>query len=573
MLKDIVFTGDREITFHKTLWADAELSLARCLSFRHEMEHSKIICDLSVTNKTSVIEFIKESFQKVWNHPSEEAFKNELLARIDEIYGQMYDLFAEHVLSRLGYEEKLYAHQKESLFLGVKKRHNFYALEQGLGKTVIAGSISKMLKFKRTLIICPASLKHNWLKELCGPVSQFNELYFSMLDSNKARTFRAFQERFVICNFDSLEKHMPHILSGPIDHIIIDEATAIKSTSTNRFKRCEQIIKANPNAKVTFLSGTPVRNRINDIFAYLKITGHPLGENYSHFLREYTISSKGRGDQLKITGAKNTDALWRQLSNFMIRKRKEECLDLPDKIYGRLHFNLDDYKEEYDKAVREVLEKSGKSNLNSSVHSINIVTSKAKLKGVIEFAESIIEQGEKVVIFTGYTEIINALEAHFGNSCVMINGSVHSLERSNRVERFMTDESCMVFLGNTIAAGTGLTLTVASNMIFCDFPFSPADLVQAEDRLHRISQKKAVNIYYAMATESIDEHLYQLIAEKAHDAAKVIDNTSGDFGSQNVSEVLISALREKYNIPVKHGEESEVHQGREAAGAEPVIGD
>lgn len=547
-MQDISFTGTYEITMHKLKWADNEIALAKCINFKHSIESSTVVCDLTVTSKTAILEFIKESFQSVWGSPAQANFKAGLLEQIDKRYDTMRMLFDTTFLIKLGYQEKLFIHQKDTLFESFKKQHNFYALEQGLGKTIIAGSLSKMLSIRRTLIICPASLKHNWYKELCGPVTQFNQMYFSILDANRHRTIKAFQERFVICNFDSLEKHMDHILSSDIGHIIIDECVSIKSTSTGRFKMCEKIVKANPNAKVTLLSGTPVRNRVNDIYAYLRITNHALGHNYAHFLREYTISQKGRGNQVRITGAKNTDVLWRQISNFMIRKRKEDCLDLPDKIYGKLHFDLNDYKAEYDKAVKEALEQSGKTSLNSSVHSINIVTSKAKVKGVIEFAESIIDQGEKVVIFTGYTDIIHTLQDHFGDKCVMINGSVHSEERMNRVDRFMTDDTCMVFIGQTLAAGTGLTLTVASNMIFCDFPFSPADLVQAEDRIHRITAKKACNIYYSIAEGSIDEDLYDLICQKAHDASKVIDNHSGDFINQNIQEMLISKLREQTAI-------------------------
>src|SRR3990172_10473628 len=99
-------------------------------------------------------------------------------------------------------------------------------------------------------------------------------MYISLLDANKARTIRAFQERFLICNFESLEKHMKHILSSPVDHIIIDEAVKIKSTSTNNHKMCAKIIEANSNAKVTMLSGFPIRNRVNDLYAYLRIAGH-----------------------------------------------------------------------------------------------------------------------------------------------------------------------------------------------------------------------------------------------------------------------------------------------------------
>lgn len=549
MLKDIYFTSPHEIVMHKTLWADNEIALAKCLNFKYDVNDSNIICDLLTNNYTSVIEFIKESFQRLWNHPTEHRFKEDILSKIEHSFVELRALFDDKYLIKLGYQDKLYTHQKDSLFLGFNKQHNFYALEQGLGKTMIAASLSKLLQIKRTLVICPNSLKHNWYKELTGSISEFNEMYFTILDSNKARTIKAFQERFVIINFDCMDKHMEYLLSMPFGHIIIDEAVAIKSTSTRRFKNCDKVIKSNPTARVSLLSGTPVRNRINDLYAYLKIIGHPLGMNYSHFLREYTISAKGRGNQIRITGAKNTDLLWKQLSNFMIRKKKEDCLDLPPKIYGKLYFELDDYKDEYNKAVKEALENNGKSNLNSCVHSINIVTSKAKIKGVIDFAESIIDQNEKLVIFTGYTEIINILQDHFKEKAVMINGSVNSYERSVRVERFMKDESCMIFLGNTMAAGTGLTLTAASNMIFCDFPFSPSDLVQAEDRIHRIGASKSCNIYYAVANGSIDEDIYSIICDKAYDATKVIDNkTNGDFINQNIQELLISKLRKQYSV-------------------------
>lgn len=572
MLKDIQFTSYYEITMHKTLWAQNELALARCLNFHHNMETQEIVCDLTVTSYVSITEFIKECFQRVWNHPAEAHFKAEVIKNIDDRYAQMQLVFNDSYLPKIPYANKFYLHQSDTLFQSVNKQYNFYALEQGLGKTLIAGSMSRMLGIRRTLIVTPASLKHNWLKELCGPISQFNEMYFTILDANKAKTIKAFQERFVICNFDSLEKHMAHILSLPIGHIIVDEAVAIKSTSTNRYKQVEKIVRANPDAKVTLLSGTPVRNRVNDLFAYLKLVNHPLGSNYAHFLREFTISAKGRGNQIRITGAKNTDVLWRQISNFMIRKRKEDCLDLPDKIYSKLHFELNDYQEEYNKAVKEALESSGKTSLNSSVHSINIITAKAKLKGVIEFAESIVDQGEKVVIYTGYTEIIKALEAHFFDKCVMINGSVDSKKRSELVDKFMKDENCMVFIGQTLAAGTGLTLTAASNMIFCDFPFSPADLVQCEDRIHRIGQKNAANIYFAIASGSIDEHLHQIIADKAHDAARVIDRHTGSvMVNDNIPEILISKLREQFNMPAKD-DQTETEQVQQEKDTEPVIG-
>lgn len=550
MLKDIYFSKEYEITMHKQLFAENELSLARCLSFFVDIEKMDIVCDLTFTSKIAILEFIKEAFPRIMNNPEEIQFKEKLLGEIENAYSKMYKLFEEKILPKLGYQDKLYEHQKEALFFSLKKQYNFLAYEQGLGKSNIAGSISKMLSFKRTLIICPASLKWTWMKDLCGKITGFNQLYFTILDSSKSRTIKAFQERFVICNFDSLEKHMNYILSQPLQHIIIDECTAIKSVQTLRYKKCEAIIKANREAKISLLSGTPIRNRSVDIFAYLKIVSHPLGGNYAAFLREYAISSKGRGAYMKITGSKNENKLWRNLSNFMIRKRKEDCLDLPPKIYSKLHYTLNDYKSEYEKAVLDALEKSGKTHLNSCIHTLNKILSKAKLNGIIEFVESIIEQGNKIVIFSTYTEIILTLQSYFLKKCVMVDGSVHPEDRSKNVTKFMTDENCVVFIGQTVAAGTGLTLTSASNIIFCDLPFSPSDLVQCEDRCHRIGTKKVVNIYYPICKDSIDERIYQLICDKAHDASKIIDNKISDIiQNESLTEILISDLRKQYNVP------------------------
>lgn len=546
-MKDIWFSSETEISMHKTLFSTNELSLANCIGFTHDVENSIIVADLRKTSKVAIIEFLKETFSRVWTSPSEELFKNSIIEQINNVYKNLYIHFRDNVLCKLGYQDKLYKHQKEALFLCYTKKFNFLAFSMGTGKTLIGMSISKMLNFKRTLVICPANLKFNWKSELTGKISNFNELYISLLDASSARTIRAFQERFVICNFESLEKHMKHLLSSKIDHIIIDEAVKIKNLKTHNYRSCAKIIEANPDCKVTLMSGFPIRNRVSDLFAYLKLTKHPLGHNYAAFLREYIVMSNGRFK--KAIGAKNTDLLYQQLSNFMLRKKKEDCLDLPRKIYTKLQFTLDDYKAEYDKVVKETLEKTNRSSLNSCVHTLNIITSKAKLKGIKEFVDNLVDQGEKVIVFTNYTEIIESLAEHFGDKCVMVNGSVNSTERNKRVERFINDDGCMIFCGNIIASGMGITLVNSSNTVFCDFPFSPADLIQAEDRNHRIGQTKAVNYYYCTAVDSIDEYLYDLVAGKAHDASRIIDGKGEEMHPLgNVSEELINKLREKYKI-------------------------
>lgn len=548
MLKDIDISIPNKVIMQKRLWSDQELALAKCFWFDIDIEKFTITADLTMTTRTSIVEFLNVAFSRIMTHPSEEHFKQQVLSKIDNDIHAMRQEFDNTMLKNLGYEKKLYSHQVEALFEMRNKKSNLLAFDMGTGKTKTAASISKMFKLRRTLIICPSIVKWNWFNDLTDDITGFNQMYFTILDSSARKTMKAFQERFVIVNLESAIKNMEHILSLPIDHIIIDECHQIKNFSTKKFKIVKHIMDKNPYARITLLSGTPIKNRVNDMFAYLKLTGHPLGENYTKFLREYTISQKGRGGD-KITGAKNTNDLWVKMSNFMLRKRLDDCVDLPDKIYNRIYFELEDYQKEYDEAVYEALENSGKTQLSSSVHTINIVTAKSKLNGIIELAENILENGEKVTIFSSYKDSLRILEQHFKDKCVLIDGSVPSHERGVLVEKFKNDDECCVFLGNMAAAGVGINLVSSSNMILTNFPLTPSELYQTIARLHRIGQTKKVNIWYTICKGTIDENLFRLIAQKAMDASAVVDNITVDTEYSNIQDILFKELREKYNMP------------------------
>jgi SNF2 family DNA or RNA helicase len=273
----------------------------------------------------------------------------------------------------------------------------------------------------------------------------------------------------------------------------------------------------------------------------MKIVGHELGKNYKKFLDEYTIKTVGRFS--KITGGKNLQDLYVKLSNFMVRKTKAECLDLPEKIYLSYKYQLDDYRDEYDRVVNELNTQKEHAALSGSLHSLNIITARAKIKGVIELAEEIIEQGRKVVIFSGYKVPLKLLEDHFGSRSVTVDGSIDAFTRDKNIQRFWNDESCEVFLANMQAGGVGINLTCASDVIFTNFPFTPPELWQAEDRLHRIGQGNSVNVHYTVCEDSIDEYIYDIILDKAKDIHALVDQgRQVSVSDGNITELLISKL-------------------------------
>jgi SWI/SNF-related matrix-associated actin-dependent regulator of chromatin subfamily A-like protein 1 len=580
MLKDIIWTGPWELTMHKTLWSAQELALAKCMALPYNEDDSTIIARIETTTKIALIEFLNISFVRVMTHPSEESFRNELLQTIDQKYQKIFDGFIKKILPELGYQDLLWQHQKQGLCDTYFKQVNLLAWEMRTGKTNTAISISKLHKVRRTIIIVPNVAKWTWFFDLTNTdpkkgrvITQFHELYFSILDSNKSKTVKAFEERFIIINFEAIEKHLAHILSLPIGHIIIDEAHYIKNFNSARYKNVAKVVDANPTAKITMLTGTPIANRVNDLFAYLKLGKHPLAANYALFLRDFSQSSQGRGNEIKITGVKNANDLWMKLSNFMLRKRQADCFDIPPKNFSQVWFELDDYKEEYDIAVRELLERDGKSNLDSCIHSINIVVAKSKIKGIIEQAEMIISEGKKVCIYSSYKEPLAMLMEHFGKRCVKVDGSVtDASEKQRRRDEFTRNEEVVVFLGNMQAAGIAIDLSISNDMMFTNFPLSPGHISQSMERLTNGNKQEIVNIWYMMCRDSIDEHLFSLVAEKTADANAVIDNKQTSMEYVNVQEVLIKRLREQYNIPIKNGE-TEINQGSQTADREPALSD
>lgn len=553
--------NDDSVVFHKKLWHESEVLLGRCFNFDVDIDTGTIEAKINQTSKRSMFEFIKLAFRNFSESPLEEERRKNFYEQLSQKYLTYNTIVNDEINKKLPYADKLYDHQRDTLKESFWKKFNFYALQMGLGKTITSASLSRLWQSKRTVIMCPAAVKFNWFSDLKS--FGFNELYFSIMDSRKSRNIRAFNERFVILNYDIINNFSKELLSAPIDHFIFDEAHALKNHNTQRYKNLAKIVAANPNAKITFLSGSPIKNRVNDVFAYLKLIGHELGSSYKKFIDEYTISTTGsRGTQIK--GGRNLQDLQIKMSNFMIRKTKDECLNLPDKIFLQYKYEMADYRAEYDKVIEEMSQQKSISSLTGNLHSLNIITSKAKIPGVIEIAENIIDEDRKVVIFGGYTDPIETLAKHFGKSCVVVTGSVDSFTRNQHVERFHNDPECKVFIANMIAGGVGINLTNASDVIFINFPFSHADLYQATDRLHRIGQKSSVNVHYTFCEDSVDEYIYEIVVDKEKDANALLDNGKEVLVRDNITQILISKLLNKnVDIEIPVSEVSEQAEAKE----------
>lgn len=542
----------------KNGWSPDEMETALCLGF--VTEGNKVVADLRMTSKQALFDWLNYAFFQFMKLDQYKARRNVLFSDIKIVYKLIRENFMSVYYSKLGYKKPLREHQVEGISLMVFRKSNLLAYEPGLGKTLTSASLSKMLGIQRTIVITPTLIKWNWYRDMCEEWG-YNPLYWTILDANKSKTMKAFRERFVVCNYEIVTKHFAHLTKEPVQHIILDECHYIKNTQTGtRYKPIERLIKYFPNARISFLSGTPVTNRVNDLFAYLKLAGHPLGENRSAFMKRYAISTVTRGRE-KVTGAKNLDELKLRIANFMIRKKAEECLDLPDLILRNYFFPMDDYKEEYDAVLAEMYnakqgyeeaDEQGKREktmaIRANIHTLNRLTAMSKVPHVIKLIDNLWEQGRKCIVFSSYTKPLELLEEHYKRKCVRIDGSVSSHDRDRLIQIFKNDERVHLFLGNVKAAGVGVNLVNANDVIFMNFPFTPDDLEQPYKRAHRIGQKNTVNVYFTICEDSIDEQIQSIVIDKSRDINLLVDG-EGKAGVVNYSQIptlLFNSLIEKY---------------------------
>jgi SNF2 family DNA or RNA helicase len=153
------------------------------------------------------------------------------------------------------------------------------------------------------------------------------------------------------------------------------------------------------------------------------------------------------------------------------------------------------------------------------------VSESAKLDRLKELVSDIIANGEKVVIFSNWKDIVDIIQSELlGYNPAIITGEVNTEQRSVEVDRFQTDKNCKVLIGTIGAAGTGITLTAASNVIFFDIPWTCGIFEQAVDRCHRIGQNKTVNIYELITKNTIDERVHDIVRQKGELSDRIVDS-------------------------------------------------
>ena len=574
-----------KVVFQK-MFNESEIHAASCMGFTTNDKRDTVVAKIDTTAKEAMMGFLKLCDKGLMESPMQSVQRGKLFSDLKLAYKESYDTFVRDFDPENLYKDvnrKLYKHQVETLWAYQKKRINLCSFEQGLGKTIFAASISKMFKVPRTIVIGPSLVKWNWVKDLSDEWG-FNSMFFTVLDSKKCM-YSIMHERFVILNYEMVTKFWKHLTSSDCGHIIIDESHYVKNHKSGRAKGVQKLIKHFPKARVTLLTGTPVTNRVTDLFSYLKMAQHPLGSNFANFKERYALGKQ------KVIGVKNPEDLTMRISNFIVRKKTKECIDLPELRINKYYFDMDDASvTDYNKMMDDLYEveeafqsitdrlkqaKEGvihlsineKKDMNaelrslrmkkkSSIHTMNRLCANAKIPNIIKLIDDLNEKGEKVIVFSGYTEPMHTLKDHYGDAAVLIDGSVSSFKRQAAIEQFKKDPNVKVFIGQFIAGGIGINLVNSSKTIFTNFPFTPDLIEQPMKRSHRGGQTKDVDIFFTMIKDSIDEQIYRIIRSKGDDINQIIDHDKEDkmeYGSleSRLFNDLFSSYRKSKGIAEK----------------------
>jgi SWI/SNF-related matrix-associated actin-dependent regulator 1 of chromatin subfamily A len=429
-----------------------------------------------------------------------------------------------------------FTHQKEAIEKLVANEKYILADDMGLGKTTSAIISSIVKDFKKILIICPASLKINWKRE----IQNYSDSEVSLVEGKKWSS-----SKFIIINYDILKNFhsIPNkkddevesvILNENFDLIIIDEAHYVSNSKAQRTKIVNDICKKTKH--VWLLTGTPMTSRPINYYNILKLVGSRVSTNWRSYVLRYCegrqFRAHGGRKVWNVNGASNLEELRDRTNNKVLRRLKEDVLDLPDKIITPIYLELK--SKDYEREVGEYLDWTNRnSNQSLTVHlskltKIRQILAWDKLEYTCELIDQAIEQEKKVIVFCNFTAPLLELGNRYEKNSVLLYGQMNKEDRQKSVDAFQNDPDTKIFISNIKAGGLGITLTAAEAVIMNDLSFVPSDHSQAEDRAFRIGQKKNVSCFYPLFDNTIERVIYNILASKK----RVIDTVMGD----NISE-------------------------------------
>jgi len=411
--------------------------------------------------------------------------------------------------------------------------------DMGLGKTTSSIVASLEADAKKVLVVCPASVKINWKRE----IENYSKDRILIVEGRKwGSTFKYYIINYdIIKNFHTTEKKEENddyllIANEKFDLAIVDEAHFLSNSGAKRTKLMNDILEDIP--RVWLLTGTPMTSRPINYFNLLSIINSPVALNWQHYVRRYCKGFQFRtrnpdgspGRKVWSTsGNSNLNELRERTKGLVLRRLKTEIPGLPEKIIIPRFLELKStfYDEELEEFMRISQEEIGKESISITITrlmKVRQVIAYEKVPYTCELIDEFIEQGKKVIVFNNFSMPIDMIQEKYPKNSVTLDGRMNQTKRQASIDRFQTDPKIKIFNAQIVAGGIGINLTAAEGVIMNDLSFVPAHHNQAEDRAYRQGQKNNVLVYYPVFENTIEQIVYNILQAKKD----VIDQVMGD---------------------------------------------
>lgn len=494
----------------------------------------------------------KQAKSKMYFIPKNQVLDDPYFEEIDiDVDFEKYEKIDQFVNTDGTIGRKVLEKQKEGIKFLLTRKGAILADQMGSGKTMQSTIAAIESGAKKILIVCPTSAKINWQREL----NYLQEFDVSIISGSKYKT-----AKFVIINYDILKNF--HTLKGEekdgippnrqlvndkFDLCIIDEAHNLKNHKSIRGAIMRELCVDYHIERVWLLSGTPVANRPMDFYNLLTLIKSPIVKNWKHYVTRYcdgkqisTKTKNGKFRKIWLTdGASNLEELSIKTRNVLLRRLTHEFSDMPEKTVTPLYYNMDksqeaEYNSLWDEYLVERKKQKKKGKIERELVELSLLRKYIAMETIpktIELVDDMISQGNKVVIFTCFTEELLTLSEYYGKNCVVHYGEMNNKDKQASVDRFQKEGGPMVFIGNIISAGVAITLTRSNYMVFNSFDWVPGNIEQAEFRIYRIGQKNNVKIYYNLFNDTIITRMWGTIKYKQ----EIINTILNDYTNNEYS--------------------------------------
>jgi SWI/SNF-related matrix-associated actin-dependent regulator 1 of chromatin subfamily A len=433
----------------------------------------------------------------------------------------------------------------------LSQRRAFLSDEQGLGKTIEALATIEAVGAYPAVVVCPASLKLNWLREL----QRWLPARTAQALSGNGAGERIPAADITVVNYDILAPRLDELHRLAPQALVLDESHYCKNAAAKRTQAAQRLSAEMPReALVLALTGTPVVNRPAELISQLRILGR-----LEDFGSGVKFGERFRGPDAHLR------LHWHLRARCFVRRLKADVLQqLPAKTRAVVPVELDN-EPEYRHAERDLVgwlrsQPLDLRELDAKVaaamraerlvrlNALKVLAARGKLHAALTWIHDFCSSGERLVVFAHHREIQRAVLEHFPAALHILGSDSHAA-RDAALQAFQGPDvpENQLIVCSIEAAGHGLTLTRSSNVVFLELDWTPAKHDQAEDRCHRIGQQDAVNAYYLLAAATIDETISALLERKRAVIGAVTDGREED--EEGIVDALVRELR---GVPYRH---------------------